>query len=113
MNQNVTPSTTAAATFKFASGRVAKKCACGTQFLAERPQHDKCRGCHIKVRKEADSKAANLRAIEDRKAEAAASIAALKEAFFQNALPKSAAVSRNGRQVVVSWMGRSTTFYVN
>lgn len=52
-----------------------------------------------------------LAAAKEVAAEKALAEAALREAFFKNDLPRSAHVRESGRQVVVTWLGRSVTFY--
>lgn len=110
MNQNQIVAT------PFSATRNVKKCACGTQFLAQSHKHDKCRGCHIKARKAEDLKVAQRieaqrKAEEGRKAETEIR-AMLKEMFVKNELPKHAKVTRSGSQVAVAWGGMSATFHM-
>ena len=94
-----------------ASGRLVRRCACGTSFLASRPGHDKCRRCHMARRRVEEAPAAVARAAAERRAEGPALQEALKTAWKDGGLPKSAAVRQSGRQIVICWMGRSVTFY--
>lgn len=82
-----------------------KACSCGRKFVTRNPKHDKCSRCaRMVARARAKRLEPALQAEELR--------LCLRDALAAGNLPKSARVTRQGSQAVITWQGRTVTVHV-
>ena len=99
---------------------IVRTCGCGAKFVppSAAPRAERCRKCHRAFLQQQAATEAVRREAAERKSAPVLVAEALKETYLAGGtIPKSAKVEkrpmrRGGEQIVVSWMGRSTTFYV-